>query len=419
MEPEKTMRPAKSFRSTLRLGLISGLFALSGCASLMDQVVWLRYLGLTFGNTTLAAATLLAVFMGGLGMGAPLFGRLADRLRRPLVVYAVVQIGVALFAVASPIFFRWMDQAYIEIYRSVGSQPALFPVVRALLAAVFLLPPTLLMGGTLPLVLRAVTAEGDGAGRRTALLYACNTLGAVAGVALAGFWTIRLVGLNATLLLAASLDLLAGLGCLLLSRTLPSRTPAAPAPTPAPSESPSRDAPRIGIPLSRRGRLLTLFFLMGATSLALEVLWTRVLVFYLGSSVYSYSLMLVLFLLGVGLGSLLVAPWADRFASPLKALAAVEILLAVWGVVQVGLFLRLNAFLLRSAEFLRPQNFLETAWIRLAGGELLPGGGVRLGRRHGIVFLGFYTGAGIIYSIVRNCLASVRLPPLGLDGPGG
>ena len=120
----------------------------------MDQVVWLRFLALSFGNTTYAAATLLAVFMGGLGLGALLFGRWADRLRRPLLAYAVVQIGVALFAVASPAIFDWIDSVYVVLYQNFGNQPLLFAVGRALLAIACLLPPTLLMGGTLPLVLR-------------------------------------------------------------------------------------------------------------------------------------------------------------------------------------------------------------------------------------------------------------------------
>lgn len=349
-----------------RRALLAALFALSGCASLMDQVVWLRYLALSFGNTTYAAATLLAIFLGGLALGAVLFGRWADRLRRPLTVFALVEVGVALIALASPWMFGLIDAAYVVLYRSLGSHPALFAGGRALLAAAILLPPTVLMGATLPLILRAAvpgwTAAGPGSrvaavGRASALFYAVNTLGATAGVAIAGIFTIRLLGLTATLVLAAGLDLVAGLGCALLSRPLPKAAPEEKpkmerAKARAGAAPPPRRRARLG-----RGALLTLFFAMGATSLAYEVLWTRILVFYLGSNVYAYSLMLLGLLLGIGCGSLLAVPWADRVRSPLAVLAWIEGAIGLWTLPQVLLFHNLNDSFVTLAAALRPHTF--------------------------------------------------------------
>ncbi|HET9767804.1 MAG TPA: fused MFS/spermidine synthase, partial [Thermoanaerobaculia bacterium] len=214
------------------LALLAGCFVLSGAASLMDQVVWLRFLSLVFGNTTWAAATLLAVFMGGLGAGALLGGRLTRRLRRPLFAYALCEMAVALLAIASPRLLALIDDAYVVVYRAWGNQPWLFAGGRALLAAAFLLPPTLLMGATLPLVLAgAAPAEGR-AGRATGLLYGFNTLGAVAGTAIAGFAAIPAIGLRATLLLAAGCNLLAALLALPLSRGGPPAPAVAAAPPP-------------------------------------------------------------------------------------------------------------------------------------------------------------------------------------------
>lgn len=333
----------------LRAATLGALFALSGCASLMDQVVWLRLLGLSFGNTTYAAATLLAVFMGGLALGTLVFGRWADRLRRPLTVFAAVEIGVALIALASPHLLGMIDAAYVQVYRVLGAHPALFAAGRAVLAAAVLLPPTALMGGTLPLMLRAV-GGADRRWRSTALFYAVNTLGATAGVALAGMVTIRLVGLEATLVLAAGLDLVAGLGAAVLSR-----------PRPPAAAGADRRPPPYAVPAAEpaggRGPLLALFFAMGAASLGYEVLWTRALVFYLGSSVYAFSLMLLIVLLGIGAGSLAAAPWADRVRSPRAALAWLEALVAVWAVVEIALFERLNAVLVAVAGLLRPGSF--------------------------------------------------------------
>ncbi|MCZ7651912.1 MAG: fused MFS/spermidine synthase [Thermoanaerobaculia bacterium] len=346
------MRP-----SDTRAALLAACFFCSGAASLMAQVVWLRYLSLTFGNTTQAAATLLAVFMGGLGLGALLFGRLADRWRRPLAAYALLEALIALFAIASPALLGAIDQGYVAAYRSLAGSPGLFVAVRVALAAAVLLPPTLLMGGTLPLLLRGATRSDGEVGRRTALFYAINTLGAAAGVAVAGFVTVRLAGLHATLLFAASLNLLAALGAALLSRPL---VPAAA----APAESAVRQV-AAGPAARPRGPLLALFFAMGLASLGYEVLWTRALVFHLGSSVYAYSLMLCLFLAGLGLGSWLAAPWADRLRSPLAALAAVEAGLALVALAQVPLFARLSDSLVFWSERVEPRSFAAGAAVQL------------------------------------------------------
>ena len=330
----------------LALPLLAGAFLLSGAASLVYQVVWLRYLGLIFGNTTWAAATLLAVFMGGLGLGALLLGRLGDRIARPLVAYALCEVAIALLALASPELLSWIDGAYVAIYHALGNQPLLFALCRAVLAAAFLLPPTLLMGATLPLVLRAVSPAEGRVGLATALLYGANTAGAVIGTGLAGFLAVPLVGLRATLLLAAAANLAAALVALPLSAPLGVARPAV--------------APRRG-----RRWLLALFFAMGATSLAYEVLWTRILVFYLGSSVYAYSLMLLLVLLGIAVGSLLAAPWADRVGSPLGGLALVQVGIAAWVPVQILLFGRLNDLLYSAAVAVRPTSHGGVALAQL------------------------------------------------------
>lgn len=326
--------------------LLAFVFLLSGAASLIDQVVWLRYLSLVFGNTTWAAATLLAVFMGGLGLGALLFGRRADRIARPLLLYAILELAIGLFALASPTVLGWIDAPYIAIYRGFGNSPALFALCRTLLAALFLLPPTLLMGGTLPLILRATVQARDRVGATSSLFYGVNTVGAVLGTAFAGFYSIWRFGLFASLAIAALLNLVAALGSLVVARRSrservdPALTPRGP---------PSSNA--------RVSWLLALFFAMGATSLGYEVLWTRILLFHLGSSVYAYSIMLLLVLVGIGLGSLLATSWADRVSSPLAALAWIELGIALWMPVQILLFQQLDLLLLSAAELLPPTSF--------------------------------------------------------------
>lgn len=332
-----------------RTPLLAGCFLLSGAASLMYQVVWLRYLALQFGNTTLAAATLLAVFMAGLGLGALVFGRWSDRFRRPLQVYALAEVGIALIALASPTLLSSIDVVYVSLYRNLGSQPVGFALGRALLAAVLLLPPTLLMGGTLPLMIRAVTGHSRAVGRASGLFYGINTAGAVLGTLTAGFVTIRLLGLWATLLLAAGGNLVAALGALAASRPRPSAGDEGPVPGAA-------ETPRW---------LLALFFAMGATSLAYEVLWTRILVFYLGSSTYAYSLMLLLVLLGIAAGSLLASSWVDRLGSALSGLVVVEAAIGFFTPAQAWLFSRFNDLLVTTTGLVRPSAYEGVAVAQL------------------------------------------------------
>ncbi len=350
------MSPRPGFHLTPALAAIAGLFLLSGAASLMAQVAWLRYLSLVFGNTTWATATLLAVFMGGLGLGALAFGRWADRWTRPLALYAAMEAAIGVFALASPAVLGWIDAAYVLVYRSWGNLPWLFAAGRALLAGCFLLPPTILMGGTLPLILKATTRERQEVGTSSGLFYGVNTAGAVLGVALAGFVTVRVVGLEQTLTIAAGLNFVAAAGSLRLAGRLTA---------PASLDRRPREAAR---PAAGRRRkwLMALFFAMGATSLAYEVLWTRILLFHLGSSVYAYSLMLLLVLVGIGGGSLLAARWADAVRSPLRALIWVELGIGLWIPVQVVLLQQLDLMLLTAAELIVPTTFL-----RYTAGQLL------------------------------------------------
>jgi spermidine synthase len=410
--------PAPTVTPTARrwLALLATLFFCSGAAGLVDQVVWLRFLSLVFGNTTLATATLLAVFLGGLGGGAWAFGRLASRVRRPLAAYGVVELGVALWALASPRLFDLIDLAYVAIYREVGAIPALFSLARVLLAAAALGPPTVLMGGSLPLLLAAASrrdAGGEG-GRMTAMLYGVNTLGAVAGVAFAGFFAIRVVGLWATLVVASTAQAVVALVAVLASFAL--------AKTPGGGAAATRSGPLEAGGL--RGLHLAAFT-MGACSLAAEVLWTRILVFYFGSSVYAYSLMLVLFLLGVGLGSALATPFVSRWR-PLVALAWIEAAMMALAVASVPLFGALDGRLTWLSETVRPHDFASGVLVQLLAAlpivlppTLLMGasfplvvaaalrGGRGLGRSAGAVYAANTTG-----SIVGSLGAGFALVPL-------
>jgi spermidine synthase len=298
------------------VGLSYAVFFLSGIASLMDEVVWFKYLHLTLGSTTSAAATLLAVFMGGLALGSWLFSSIAPRLSRPGLTYGVLEAGVAVFALATPILFGFVERGYVFAFRHLGEGPGMLLFVRAALATAVLLPPTILMGGTFPVLSRLVERR-EGPGRRSAALYAANTAGAVAGVALSGLLLIPRVGLRATLIVSACVSLVAALSAIGLQRE------------PLPKAASARGERPLRI-------WMVVAFVTGAVALGVEVFWTRILVLYLGSSVYSFSLMLAVYLIGITAGSLVGTLIRTRDPRPL--LAGAQLALAASLLAQVLAF---------------------------------------------------------------------------------
>ncbi|HEY5610204.1 MAG TPA: hypothetical protein VIL97_03275, partial [Thermoanaerobaculia bacterium] len=312
----------------MRSRLLLVVFFLSGISALLYQIVWLKYLGLVFGNTVHAAATLIAIFLAGLGIGGYLFGRFFTG-RHPLFVYAILEALIGAIGSFSPNGFALLDDAYIAVFQQFSDAPLALAIARAFFAALFLLPPTILMGGTLPVLVRWVSAQPIGSGRAISSLYAVNTFGATAGVALAGFVTIPRVGLLATIFLAVLINfLLAGTSAALgfrLSWTTDNRQP-------------TTDK---GRPTTINTLILLAALLMGLTSIADEVFWTRILVLHLGSSVYAYSLMLFAFLIGLAAGSAAIYRVIDRVDAR-RTLALLEIALAVALALQLFFFTRFS-----------------------------------------------------------------------------
>ncbi|MGH9457439.1 MAG: fused MFS/spermidine synthase [Thermoanaerobaculia bacterium] len=323
--------------------LILAVFVVSGISALLYQVAWLKYLGFVFGNTVHAAATLIAIFLAGLGIGGYLFGRFLHRVP-PLVLYAVLEAAIGAIGALSPNAFVLLDHAYVAAYPVVGDAPLLLTLFRIAAASLFLLPPTILMGGTLPVLVRYFSGERLATGRAVASLYAANTFGATAGVALSGFWLIPAFGLTATIVIAVALNfILAAFSTIASWRLREAARPQVPEPEPL-----------------RRGRLFALgalaaSFLMGLSSIADEIFWSRILVLHLGSSVYAYALMLFCFLVGIALGSALVYRAIDR-ARLGRLLGLLELALAVALALQIHYFARFPDVLEMLARALSPEG---------------------------------------------------------------
>lgn len=303
------------------LPLLAILFFCSGASALMYQVLWLRKLGLVFGVTVYAASTVWASFMGGLAIGSFLAGRLADRVPRPLLWFAGAEALVAVTALLTPAALAWLQSVYASVYPSLPASLPLLTLARVLMTLAVLLVPTVMMGSTLPLVVKSALARTEQLGSRVGLLYATNTAGAIAGTLVSGLYLIPRHGMQGTFYVAAAVNLavaaLAAVAALLV------RTPE-PASVPASSGS---SQPR-DLPDRVRAIVLAVFTASGFTALALEVIWFRVMVLLVRPTVYGFAVMLATLLLGIGAGSYLVTPLLRRERPWLAILAGLELALA-------------------------------------------------------------------------------------------
>jgi spermidine synthase len=287
-------------------------FFLSGAAGLIYQVAWGKELGLIFGHTVYAIATVLSVFMAGLAAGSAYLGSWNERHTRPIALYAWIELSVAAAGAFSLIGLIGVRLLYLAAYPAIGAATPLLLVLRFLGIAVVLFIPTFLMGGTLPILVRGLARE-DELGVRISRLYWVNTLGAVTGTLLAGFVLLPALGLRLTIACAVVLNVLAGLIALQLSSASSHAEASASARTPSASVFAETEAEDSSHP--SRSFLFFAFGVVGATAIAYEVAWTRLLATIFGSSTYAFTLMLATFLAGIVIGSFLFERWFARHRS--------------------------------------------------------------------------------------------------------
>jgi len=296
--------PQLSFASLLTC------FSLSGAAGLIYQVAWTKSLALLFGYTAYAVVTVLAVFMGGLAFGSAWLGKRTEAYSNPIGLYGWIELGVALSGALSLAGLAAVRFIYFAAYPVASGSRALVLALRVLGAAGVLFLPTFLMGGTLPILIRGVTRSSAELGARVSRFYAVNTLGAVAGTLAAGFVLLPWLGLRFTVACAVVLNTQAGAWAMLLSRAPTARVESRgdeSAWRPVKGKSSSITPPAVS-----QAFLLVCFSLVGATAIAYEIGWTRLLSATLGSSTYAFTIMLATFLVGIVLGSALFERWFAR-----------------------------------------------------------------------------------------------------------
>jgi spermidine synthase len=298
----------------------------SGLAALIYEIVWFQLLEFVIGSTAASLAVLLGTFMGGMCLGSFAFARIVPASWHPLRVYAAIEAGIGLMA----IFVLYFLSPAADLYSRIGGQTAGAGIlVRALLCAAFLLPPTILMGATLPCAARWAGTTRQGVSW-LGILYTGNLAGAVFGCVLAGFYLLRSYDMTIATFTAVAINALCATLAFALAFVAPYRAPAAP---PAEGRAPLR--------LETIIVYLTIA-MSGLTALGAQVVWTRLLSLLLGASVYTFSIILAVFLLGLGLGSSAGSLLARRGKNSLVLLGWCQLFLIAaiaWAAVSIGAWL--------------------------------------------------------------------------------
>jgi len=306
-------------------------FVLSGAAGLIYESIWTRYLGLFMGHDAYAQILVLAIFLGGMSAGAMLTASRSRRLQDPLKGYALVEVMAGLIGfVFHDLFLLVTNWAYDHAFPALGGGTSVLGL-KWTLAALLILPQSVLLGATFPLmtagVLRRVAQQP---GRILALLYFANSLGAAVGVLVAGFYLIGAGGLPGTVNTAAGLNVLVAVIAFVVARRIPASLPAAEPEAPATSEGQRRPIHQL---------LLGVAFGTAIASFVYEIGWIRMLSLVLGSATHSFELMLSAFILGLALGSFWIRQRADRWEDARHALGITQCVMGCLALATVPIYL--------------------------------------------------------------------------------
>ena len=337
------------------------LFIGSGCAALIYEVVWFQLLQLNIGSSAVSLGVLLGVYMGGMCLGSLLLPKYLNPRHHPLKVYAFLELGIALFGVIVLFAVPIVGQ----IYTSIAGTGQVSLVLRAVVASICLLPPTLLMGATLPAIARWVETTPKGVSW-LGYFYGGNLAGAVAGSLLAGFYLLRVFDMPTATAAAVVLNVVVAL----LALAIAARTPHT-------VISASADSPGVAaVPLEVSRLVYIAIALSGLTALGSEVVWTRMLSLLFGATTYTFSLILAVFLVGLGIGSSLGSSMARNLSNPRIALGWCQLGLCVclaWAAYATSVSLPywpINPSISTSLTFNFQLDLMRAIWVMLPGAIL-------------------------------------------------
>ncbi|HEY5219507.1 MAG TPA: fused MFS/spermidine synthase, partial [Gemmatimonadaceae bacterium] len=399
--------PSAAAPSPRYLALLLVLFVGSGCAALIYEIVWLQLLSLNIGSSAVSLGVLLGTFMGGMCLGSLGLSRVISPRHHPLRVYAALEATIGVLGVIVLFALPYAGGVYTSI--AVHGMSGLF--LRGVVSAICLLPPTLLMGATLPAIARWVETTPVGVSW-LGFFYGGNTAGAVFGCLLAGFYLLRVHDMATATYVAVAINAFVALSAFALARVTPHTPPAEP--VAAAVAEPVASTPGAALVYLTIG-------ISGATALAAEVVWTRILSLLLGATTYTFSLILAAFLVGIGIGSSVGSTIARTTGSArtalgwCQALLVVAIAWAAYSLTQMLPYWPVNPGLSSGPRFTFEIDLMRCLWVVLPAALLwgasfpLALAGVGSGERDGGRLVGRVYAANTVGAIVGALCASLLL----------
>ncbi len=299
------------------MGKVLVLFFASGCTTLVYEILWMRELGLLFGNTSHAAAVTLTAFFIGLAIGGIVWGKRAQKLNNPLQTYGFLELGVSVAALGYFLLIPAYQHIYPFLFLNFSGQENIFLAIKFTLAMLFLFPAAFLIGGTLPVMSQYVARDINRMSRKVSILYAVNILGASVGALAAGFYLPILLGIKAAYLVSVGITVLVGIAAIVISKTsdyVSCQT--------SDQKPPQQSKPDDLLIIGKLGltELSILSALSGFITLALQVLWIRMFAQVLQNSVYTFSIIVVVFLVMLAVAAALANRLIHSRFSSLKSL---------------------------------------------------------------------------------------------------
>lgn len=344
-------------------------FFLSGTCGLIYEVVWHKQIGFVMGHTVYALTTVLAAFMGGLALGSYFAGRYIDKFasdekpnpndsfvsrllknkNAPLLIYGILEGLIGIYCLLLPVFIDMATPLLKYMYNNFHASFYTFSIFRFIISALLLILPTAMMGATLPILVKFFTRTMPKFGSTLSRVYAINTFGATLGAFLAGFVLIPAFGVGASVLIAAITNFaICALSILLFKLNLSSRKDGVPADSE--KEIPqSAPAPAVEITGNKKLIMNMVLFsiaLSGFISFVYQTVWTKVLSLIIGNSTYSFSIILVSFILGIGIGSWIISRYIDRIKNLVNAFGMVELGIGLAGLVVIIILGNLSYWML-------------------------------------------------------------------------
>ena len=326
--------------------IISILFFLSGFTALVYQIIWMRQLSLFFGSDVYATTITLGTFMGGLSLGSYISGLVGDNLKKPILVYGIIEILIAISAAMFPLVIFGMDGIFRSIYQDYFfDQSLIYHLFRFLISILTLLIPTIFMGATLPLLIREFADKKNTLGEKVAFFYSINTLGALIGTVVAGFVLIQIAGIKISTTIMIITNLAIGFLAIIFNYIKPNRN------LDLDSKNSNLQDQKVISYKFESNYILFSTFLTGMGALALEVVWTRILVKSFSGTTHSFSIMLACFLLGIFLGSKKISKELNNNNYPIITLFKLQLWLAA------------SVALLAPITYLAPNIFGNLTWV--------------------------------------------------------